>query len=79
VTAALFSEHILRGLIFLLVGLLLALITLPFVMTSHALDEHGITIPGRVHHKSESVRVDYTDWELSRDISIEYVVPETRS
>src|SRR6266567_935636 len=71
--------HMLRGLILLLLGVALTFITLPFVMTSRALDEHGITIAGRVQHKSETVRVDYSGWERSRDATIEYPVPETGS
>ena len=71
--------YMLRGLILLLLVLLIAFLALPFVMTSRALEEHGITIPGRVYHKSESVRVVYSGWELSRDITIEYTVPETSS
>jgi hypothetical protein len=48
-------------------------------MTSRALDEHGVIIPGRVHHKSETIRVLYSSWERSCDATIEYTVPESRS
>ena len=68
-----------RGLILLLLAGALTFLAMPFVMTSRALDEHGITIPGRVHHKSETIRVLYSSWERSCDATIEYTVPESRS
>ena len=49
----------------------------PFVMTSRALDEHGIALRGRVYHKSETVRVRDSTWDVNREITIEYPVPET--
>jgi len=54
-------------------------LALPFVATSRALNEHGITIRGTVYHKSESVKVVSSSWELARDITIEYTIPETSS
>jgi hypothetical protein len=68
-----------RALILLLLGAAVAFLALPFVMTSRALDEHGVIIPGRVHHKSETIRVLYSSWERSCDATIEYTVPESRS
>jgi hypothetical protein len=67
----------LRGLILLLMGGAAIVIALPFVMTSRALDERGITIPGRVYHKSETVRVHYSNWDPLREVTIEYTIPET--
>jgi hypothetical protein len=49
----------------------------PFVAASRALDEHGVTLRGRVYHKSETVRVIHSGWEIGREITIEYVLPET--
>lgn len=69
----------LRGLIVLLLVLCVAFLSLPFVMTSRALDEHGITLPGSVYYKGESVRVSDSGWDVARDVTIQYSVPETRS
>jgi hypothetical protein len=71
--------YMLRGLTLLLLALLIAFLALPFLLTSRALEAHGITIPGRVYHKSEYVKVLYSGWDLSRDITIEFTVPETSS
>jgi hypothetical protein len=54
-----------------------AVLVWPFVMTSRALDEHGIALRGRVYHKSETVRVRDSTWDVNREITIEYTVPET--
>jgi hypothetical protein len=64
-----------RGLILLLPAGALTFLAMPIVMTSRALDEQGITILGRVHHKSEAIRVLYSSWERSCDAPIEYTVP----
>ena len=72
-------SYMLRGFILLVVGTALALMALPFVVTSRALDAHGITIPGRISHKSETVGIVYSDWERSRDATIEYHPPEIGS
>jgi hypothetical protein len=69
----------LRGLILLLMGGAAIVIALPFVMTSRALDQRGITIPGRVYHKSETVRVHYSNWDPLREVTIEYTIPEINS
>jgi len=69
----------LRGLYLLVIAAAIIIVALPFVLTSLARDAHGITIPGIVYHKSESVKVRYSDWELSRDITIQYTIPETSS
>src|SRR4030088_98732 len=68
-----------RGLILLLLAGAFTFLSMPFVMTSRAVDEHGITIPGRIHHKSETIRVLYSSWALSCDATIEYTVPESRT
>ena len=65
--------------ILLLLVLLGGLVSLPFVMTSRALDAHGMTIPGTVYHKSEYVRIVNSSWELLRDVTVEYTAPETGS
>src|SRR6478672_2241286 len=67
----------LRVLILLGLGAGVAFIARPFMMASRALDEHGITIPGRIYHKSETLKIVYSDWELSRDATIQYDIPET--
>ena len=67
----------LRLFILLCLAAVCAVLVCPFVMTSRALDDHGITLSGRVYHKSETVRVMNSDWEVSREVSIEYRVPET--
>jgi hypothetical protein len=69
----------LRGLILLLLALVVGFLALPFVMTSRALDEHGITLPGTVYHKSETVKVGYSEWELAREITVQYTIPESSS
>jgi len=69
----------LRALYLLLIAAVVITVALPFVLTSLARDAHGITIPGTVYHKSEFLKVHYSDWELSRDITIQYTIPETSS
>jgi hypothetical protein len=66
-----------RGLTLVLLGLGFCYLAMPFVMTSRALDERGISIPGRIYHKSEYIKVTYSGWERSRDATIEYTVPES--
>jgi hypothetical protein len=67
----------LRGLTILLFFGAVGFISMPFVMASRALDERGIEIPGRIYHKDEYIRVRSSDWERSRDVTIEYTIPET--
>ena len=67
----------LRVLILLLMGAAATVLVAPFVMTSRALREHGKTLPGRVYHKSETVRVTSSGWEVAREITVEYPLPET--
>jgi hypothetical protein len=67
-----------RGLLLVLIGSGICFLAMPFVMTSRALDERGITLPGRVYHKSEYVRVTDSGWERLRDATIEYTVPESQ-
>src|SRR4051794_27224711 len=66
-----------RILILLLLAAAGVVLVSPFVMSSRALDEHGKTLPGRVYHKSETVRVKSSGWEVAREITIEYPLPET--
>jgi hypothetical protein len=54
-------------------------VAMPFVMTSRAREERGITIPARVYHKSEYIRMSYSGWERLRDATIEYTSPENGS
>ncbi|HWC99299.1 MAG TPA: hypothetical protein VG456_21215 [Candidatus Sulfopaludibacter sp.] len=67
----------LRGLLFGLFVLALAVLAAPFVLTSRAVNEHGILLPGTVYHKSESFSSGYSDWTVSRDVTIQYTLPET--
>jgi hypothetical protein len=67
----------LRGLILLLLATGVAIVALPFVMASRALDSRGVALSGRVYHKSETVRIRYSGWEVNREVTIEYPVPET--
>jgi hypothetical protein len=67
----------LRGLILLILAIGLAVLAAPFVISSLYVDERGITIPGRVTSKSETVTVHYSDWKRVSDVTIEYSSPET--
>jgi hypothetical protein len=67
-----------RGLLLVLIVSGICFLAMPFILTSRALDERGITLPGRVYHKSEYVRVTDTGWERLRDVTIEYTVPESQ-
>ena len=67
----------LRVFILLLLAAAGAVLVWPFVTTSRALDEHGVALRGRVYHKSETVRVVDSTWEVKREITVEYPVPET--
>jgi hypothetical protein len=67
----------LRGLILVALVSGVAFLMTPFVLASRQLDARGITIQGRVHHKSEYTRIRYSTWERTRDVSVEYPVPET--
>src|SRR4051812_41956470 len=66
-----------RGLILLGLGAVAAFLAWPFVAASRALEEHGIVLAGRVYQKSETVAIHYSGWEVSREITIEYPLPET--
>ena len=57
---------------------LAVLISWPFVMTSRALHDKGIVIPAKIYHKSEYVSFRESGWELKRDLTFQYTVPETR-
>ena len=75
----LLSKYVVRALILLFLALIVALIARPFVLTSRALDAHGVILPGTVYHKSEYVKTLYSSWELSREVTIQYTIPETSS
>lgn len=75
----LFSWYMPRVLVLVVLVAAGTFLALPFVTTSRALTEHGIAIRGTVYHKSESVKVRYSSWDLVRDITIEYTIPETSS
>ena len=64
-----------RALFLLLLAAAAAVFVLPFVMTSRALDERGVVVRGRVSHKSETVAVSSSTWEVKREITIEYALP----
>jgi hypothetical protein len=66
-----------RGLIFLLLVAGIAFLASPFVVTSLALDNRGVAIPGRIHYKRENIRVRYSGWGRTADATIEYTIPET--
>ena len=66
----------LRGLIVLLLIAGLAFVVAPFLLSSLALDEHGIAIPGRVFSKSETVKVHYSSWKRSSDVTFRYEPPD---
>lgn len=68
----------LRGLILLVLAIGVAVLALPIVATKKALDAHGITVPGTVYHKSETVLVDYSGWTCRRELTVKFTDPETR-
>jgi len=49
-----------------------ALLTAPFLLTSLATDENGVTIPGRVSSKSETIGVRYSAWKRTTELSVQY-------
>jgi hypothetical protein len=61
-----------RALILLAVAGGLALLAAPFVISSRYVDERGITIPGRVFSKSETVTLRYSTWKREAEATIEY-------
>ncbi|MDQ6707836.1 MAG: hypothetical protein M3Z85_17900 [Acidobacteriota bacterium] len=66
----------LRGLILLVFVSAVATLALPFILSSIYVDERGITIPGRVHFKSETITVHYSGWNRSSEVTFEYSPPE---
>ncbi len=56
-----------------------ALLTAPFLASSLALDEHGVTIPGKVTSKSETVTLRYSDWKRSSEVTFRYEPPDSHS
>jgi hypothetical protein len=63
--------------ILLVFGAAVTVVVLPFVMTVRVREERGITLRGRVYHKSETVSVSYSGWQLHREATIEHPFPET--
>ena len=69
----------LRTLLQLLFVLGVLAIGAPFYLTSRALDQRGVPVKGKVYHKSEYAQVRYSNWNLVRDVTLEYTVPESSS
>lgn len=69
----------LRRLILLILIAGAAVLALPFLVSSRYVDERGITIPGRVYSKTETVTVHYSGWRRSCELTVEYSPPDTAS
>lgn len=54
----------------------IALMTLPFVVSSLYIDRRGVTIPGHVFHKTESVSLRYSSMYRRTHITVEYSKPD---
>jgi hypothetical protein len=67
----------LRTFVLLALTIGIAWLAAPFVMSSLYIDDRGITLPGRVHSKSERVKRRYSDWTRVAAITVEYGDPET--
>ncbi|MES1258827.1 MAG: hypothetical protein ABUS51_10365 [Acidobacteriota bacterium] len=66
----------LRGLILLFLIAGIAFLAAPFLLSSLALDEHGITIPGQVFSKSETVKLHNSAWTRSSEVTFRYEPPD---
>src|SRR4051795_4712195 len=66
----------LRALILLLLISAATLLTAPILLSSLALDERGVSIPGRVFSKSETVTVHYSAWKRSPEVTFSYEPPD---
>ena len=62
--------------ILLVFGAAVTVAVAPFVMTVRLREERGITLRGKVYHKSETVSVSYSGWQLHREMTIEHPFPE---
>ena len=69
-------KTMLRGLLILLVVGVLALMTLPFLMSSLYIDQRGVEISGYVYSKREDAIVQYSTWYRSCEVTFEYWAPE---
>ena len=49
-----------------------ALLAAPFVISSRYVDQRGITIPGKVFSKRETVTLRYSSWTRDSEATIEY-------
>jgi hypothetical protein len=67
---------VLRGLILLIIVSGLVLLASPFLISSLYVDQRGITLPGRVYNKSETVTVHYSGWKRLSEVTIEYHPPD---
>jgi hypothetical protein len=54
----------------------IALITLPFLMSSLYVDQRGIEIPGHVYSKREDAIVQYSTWYRSCEVTVEFQGPD---
>jgi hypothetical protein len=54
----------------------IALITLPFLVSSLYVDQRGIDIPGHVYSKREDAIVHYSTWYRSCEVTVEYQGPD---
>jgi hypothetical protein len=48
----------------------------PFVISSLLIDQRGVNVAGRVVSKDEYIRVHYTSWTRSFDVSVRYDPPD---
>jgi hypothetical protein len=67
---------LLRGLIWLVLILGAGLVTAPFLLSSLATDERGVTIPGHVFAKSETISTHYSTWTRTAEITFRYEPPD---
>src|SRR4051812_12688983 len=67
--AMLHHRQMLRGLILLILFLGLAVLALPFLLSSMYVDQRGVTIPGRVSAKREDVTVYYATVKRSCEVT----------
>lgn len=66
----------LRGLILVILVGGVALLAAPFVISALYVDQRGITIPGRVFSKRETVTVRDSGWTRASEATIEYSPPD---
>jgi hypothetical protein len=66
----------LRGFIRLILLCGVGLVVAPFLVSSLYVDQRGIEILGRVHHKSETIITSYSTWKRSLEASIQYDLPK---